>query len=104
LNSYVYFFLNSKFWNRNSNFLIFQQQNSKKNPPEIFGIKNGIGIPLPKGSQKSELKIGIPNQACECAETGDVIYEGFTLLWMIYTVVKPNLVVDVKDLQLKMKK
>ena len=42
--------------------------------------------------------------AFECAETGDVIYEGFTLLRMIYTVVKPNLVVDVKDLQLKMEK
>jgi hypothetical protein len=40
----------------------------------------------------------------ECAKTGDVIYEGFTLLLMIYTVVKPNLVVDVKDLQLKMEK
>jgi hypothetical protein len=40
--------------------------------------------------------------AFECAKTGDVIYEGLTLLCMIYTVVKPNLVVDVKDLQLKM--
>ena len=42
--------------------------------------------------------------AYECTETGDIIYEGFTLLRMIYTVVKPNLVVDVKDLQLKMEK
>ena len=42
--------------------------------------------------------------AYECAETGDVIYKGYTLLWMIYTVVKPNLAVDVKDLQLKMEK
>ncbi len=28
----------------------------------IFGIGNRIGIPLPMGSQKSEPKIGIPNQ------------------------------------------
>ena len=28
----------------------------------------------------------------------------YTLLQMIYTVVKPNLIVDVKDLQLKMEK
>jgi hypothetical protein len=33
----------------------------KKNQIGIFGIKNGIGIPLPMGSQKSEPKIGIPN-------------------------------------------
>jgi hypothetical protein len=42
--------------------------------------------------------------AYECIETGNVIYEAFTLLRMIYTVVKPNLVVDVKDLQLKIEK
>jgi hypothetical protein len=42
--------------------------------------------------------------AFECTKTGNVIYEGFTLLQMIYTVVKLNLVVDVKDLQLKMEK
>jgi hypothetical protein len=34
----------------NSDFSIFQQQNSKKkNPAGFFGIKNGIGIPLPMG-------------------------------------------------------
>jgi hypothetical protein len=41
------FFWNLEFWNQNSDFLIFQQQNSKKNPTKIFGIKNRIGIPLP---------------------------------------------------------
>ncbi len=40
--------------------------------------------------------------AYECAETGDVTYKDFTLLRMVYTVVKPNLVVDIKDLQIKM--
>ena len=42
--------------------------------------------------------------AYEYDETGDIIYTGYTLLQMIYTVVKPNLIVDVKDLQLKMEK
>jgi hypothetical protein len=42
--------------------------------------------------------------AYECAETGNVTYKGFTLLRMVYTMVKPNLVVDIKDLQLKMEK
>jgi hypothetical protein len=37
-------------------------------------------------------------------KTGDITYEGFTLLRMIYIVVKPNVIVDVKDLQNKMKK
>jgi hypothetical protein len=40
--------------------------------------------------------------AYECAKTGNVTYKGFTLLRMVYTVVKPNLVVDIKDLQLKL--
>jgi hypothetical protein len=42
--------------------------------------------------------------AYECEETGDIVYDGYTLLRMIYMVVKPNVVIDVKDLQLKMKK
>jgi hypothetical protein len=41
--------------------------------------------------------------AYECTKTGDVTYKGFTLLRMVYTVVKPNLVMDIKDLQLKIK-
>ncbi len=43
------FFQNTDFRNRNSNFSIFQQRNSKKNLTGIFGIKNGIGIPLSMG-------------------------------------------------------
>ena len=42
--------------------------------------------------------------AYECEETGDIVYNGYTLLSMIYMVVKPNVVIDVKDLQLKMEK
>jgi hypothetical protein len=42
--------------------------------------------------------------AYECAKTGNVTYKGSTLLQMVYTVVKPNLVVDIKDLQLNMEK
>ena len=42
--------------------------------------------------------------AYECEETGDIVYNGHTLLCMIYMVVKPNVVIDVKDLQLKMEK
>jgi hypothetical protein len=42
--------------------------------------------------------------ANECEETGDIVYDGYTLLCMIYMVVKPNVVIDVKDLQLKMEK
>jgi len=41
--------------------------------------------------------------AYECEETGDIVYYGYTLLSMIYMVVKPNVVIDVKDLQ-KMEK
>jgi len=44
------------------------------------------------------------NFAYECEETGDIVYDGYTLLRMIYRVVKPNVVIDVKDLQLKMEK
>jgi hypothetical protein len=40
--------------------------------------------------------------AYECEETGDIVYDGYTLLRMIFMVVKPNVVIDVKDLQLKM--
>jgi hypothetical protein len=42
--------------------------------------------------------------AYECEETGNIVYDGYTLLRMIYMVVKPNVVIDVKDLQLKMEK
>jgi hypothetical protein len=42
--------------------------------------------------------------AYECAETGNVTYKGFTLLRMVYIVLKPNLVMDIKDFQLKMEK
>ncbi len=42
--------------------------------------------------------------AYKCTEMGDVTYEGFTLLWMVYAVVKPNIIVDIKDLQTKMEK
>ena len=42
--------------------------------------------------------------AYECEETGDIVYNGYTLLRMIFMVVKPNVVIDVKDLQLKMEK
>jgi hypothetical protein len=44
-----YFFWNSEFWTRNSDFSIFQQRNSKKNPTGTFGIENGIEIPAPMG-------------------------------------------------------
>jgi hypothetical protein len=40
----------------------------------------------------------------ECTKIGDIIYKRYTLLGMIYMVVMPNLIVDVKDLQLKMEK
>ncbi len=44
------FFRISEFWNRNSDFSIFQQRNSIKFfPTGIFGIGNGSGIPLPMG-------------------------------------------------------
>ena len=42
--------------------------------------------------------------AYECEETGDIVYDGYTLLHMIFMVVKPNVMIDVKDLQLKMEK
>ena len=42
--------------------------------------------------------------AYECTETGDVYYDGYTLLCMIFTVVKPDVIVDIKDLQTKMEK
>jgi len=40
----------------------------------------------------------------ECTETGQIEYEGFTLLWMIYNYVKPNVIVDINELQQKMEK
>ncbi len=50
--------------NQNSNFLTLQTSKFQKIiPTGIFGIYNGIGIPLTRGSQKSEPKIRIPNQA-----------------------------------------
>ena len=42
--------------------------------------------------------------AYECEETGDIVYDGYTFLRMIYMVVKPNVVINVKDVQLKMEK
>ena len=39
-----------------------------------------------------------------CEETGDIFCTDYTLLRMIYMVVKPNIVINVKDLQLKMEK
>jgi hypothetical protein len=42
--------------------------------------------------------------AYECDKTGDITYESITLLRMIYIFVKPNIVVDVKDLQNKTEK
>jgi hypothetical protein len=42
--------------------------------------------------------------AYKCDETGDITYKGFTLLRMIYIIVKPNVVLDDKDLQNKMEK
>ena len=42
--------------------------------------------------------------AYKCEETGDIVYDGYTLLCMIYMVMKPNVVTDVKDLQLKIEK
>ncbi len=42
---------NPKFRNRNSNFLTLQTSEFKKYfPTGIFGIENGIGIPLPMGA------------------------------------------------------
>ncbi len=42
--------------------MTFQQRNSKKIPTGISGIKNGNEFRFRWGSQKSEPKIGIPNQ------------------------------------------
>ncbi len=49
--------------------LIVQQQNQKKNLTLISRIKNDIRICFRRGSQKSEPKIGIPNQALELGAT-----------------------------------
>jgi hypothetical protein len=46
---HLFFFQNSKFWNRNTDFSIFNNGIQKKNPTGIFGIKNGIRIPLLMG-------------------------------------------------------
>ena len=37
-----------------------------------------------------------------CSKSGDVFLDGYTLLCMIYVLVKPNVIVDVKDLHTKM--
>ena len=42
--------------------------------------------------------------AYECTETGHIYFDGYTMLRMIYIVVKPDVIVDVKDLQNKMEK
>jgi hypothetical protein len=42
--------------------------------------------------------------AYEYDKTGNITYESFTFLRMIYIVVNPNVVVDVKDLQNKIEK
>ena len=42
--------------------------------------------------------------AYECEETGNIFLDGYTLLRMIYMVVKTNVVINVKDLQLKIEK
>ena len=39
-----------------------------------------------------------------CEETGTPTCEGFTLLRMVYQVVKPNVIVDVNEIQRKMEK
>ena len=38
----------------------------------------------------------------KCSESSDVFLDGYTLLHMIYIVVKPNVIVNVKDIQTKM--
>ncbi len=64
LNCYANFWGNSKFWNRNSNLLIFQQRNSKeKFQPESLESKTKLEFHFWWGSQKLEPKNGIPNQA-----------------------------------------
>jgi hypothetical protein len=42
--------------------------------------------------------------AYECLETGDIFFDGCTPLQMIYMVVKPNVIVNLKDLQVQMEK
>ena len=42
--------------------------------------------------------------AYECSESGDIFFDGYTLLCMIYVVVKPTVIINVKDLQMKMEK
>jgi hypothetical protein len=62
-------------------------------------IKNHFSV-----TSYKDLLVRKKDFAYECEETGDIVYDGYTLLRMIYMVVKPNVVIDVKDLQLKMKK
>ncbi len=61
-----FFFRNSKFWNRNSNFSTFQQRNLRKFfGPESLESKTESKFCFQWGSQKLEPKIWIPNQgAC----------------------------------------
>ncbi len=58
-----FFFRNSEFWNRNSDFSIFQQRNLRKNfRPESSESKAESEFRFQWGSHKLEPKIGIPNQ------------------------------------------
>jgi hypothetical protein len=62
---------NSEFWNRNSNFLTLQTPEFKKYfPTGIFGIKNGIGIPLTMEVPEIGTKIRIPNLALRSKDLG----------------------------------
>ena len=38
-----------------------------------------------------------------CTESGDVHFEDFTLLKMVLSLIKPDILIDVKDLETKMK-
>jgi hypothetical protein len=62
LSSYVKEFWNSEFQNRNSDLMTFQQRNSKKFWPEYPESETESEFCFRWGSQKSEPKIGIPNQ------------------------------------------
>ncbi len=67
-----HYFWNSKSRNQNSNILIFQQRNSKKIRPESLESKTELEFRFRWGSQKSEPKIGIPNQAPVVVAATDV--------------------------------
>ncbi len=65
LNSYVYFFSEFRISESEFQFFDFSTAEFKKNPTGIFGIKNGLEFCFQWGSQKSELKIKIPNLASQ---------------------------------------